>query len=324
MDWLIDLIEPMHILVFQELVLPSIYATGFMAWADNAFDATGLFLLAMCQIALLYLILKPLEILRPVEAVNDRAAIRTDVLYTFLYRTGALSLLFFVLLNPVIGLIEELLHGWNLTPMNIEDLFPLLHDSPMFTFAVYVVVIDFFEYWRHRWQHRFNWWWALHAVHHSQQQMTLWSDDRNHIIDGLIQSLWMALVAQLIGVPAAQFIGVVFLIQAVESLSHCNVRLHFGPIGNLLLVSPCFHRVHHGLGIGHEGRYLGHNFATLLPIWDKLFGTADFQIHFPETGIRDQNQGVDYGRGFVAQQWLGLKRLADSFARGQASTGTVN
>jgi hypothetical protein len=45
-----------------------------------------------------------------------------------------------------------------------------------------------------------------------------------------------------------------------------------------------------------------------------LFGTADFQRRYDPTGVRDQvEQGRDYGRGFWAQQRLGLLRL---FGRG--------
>lgn len=320
MNWLLDLIEPAQIWAFQELVLPVMYQSGLMAWADSAFDATGYFLLALCQIGILYLFLRPLESWWPVEKRSDAAAIRTDVLYTFLYRTGALSLIFFLLLNPLVSNLEFQLREWGVTPPNLEDLWPLLQQKPLLAFIAYVVIIDFFEYWRHRWQHRFRWWWALHAVHHSQRQMTLWTDDRNHIVDGLLQSLWMALVAQLIGVPGTQFIGIVFLTQAVESLSHTNTRLHFGRIGNQLLVSPCFHRMHHAIGLGHEGRYQGCNFATLFPLWDRLFGTADYCVRFPATGIRDQLQGMDYGRGFVAQQRLGLRRLWAAILAGKPVT----
>jgi hypothetical protein len=54
----------------------------------------------------------------------------------------------------------------------------------------------------------------------------------------------------------------------------------------------------------------GHNFGVLLPWWDVVFGTANFELRFDATGVRDQvEQGVDYGRGFWAQQWLGLTRL---------------
>ncbi len=54
----------------------------------------------------------------------------------------------------------------------------------------------------------------------------------------------------------------------------------------------------------------GCNFGVLLPWWDMLGGTADFERRFDPTGVRDQvEQGRDYGRGFWAQQWLGLRRL---------------
>jgi sterol desaturase/sphingolipid hydroxylase (fatty acid hydroxylase superfamily) len=50
---------------------------------------------------------------------------------------------------------------------------------------------------------------------------------------------------------------------------------------------------------------------VLLPWWDMLFRTANFELRYDPTGIRDQvEKGRDYGRGFWAQQWLGLKRLA--------------
>jgi sterol desaturase/sphingolipid hydroxylase (fatty acid hydroxylase superfamily) len=68
------------------------------------------------------------------------------------------------------------------------------------------------------------------------------------------------------------------------------------------------------VGIGHEtaGKHTlgGYNFGVLLPWWDMLFGTANFERRFDATGVRDQvEQGRHYGAGFWAQQWLGLKRL---------------
>ena len=46
-----------------------------------------------------------------------------------------------------------------------------------------------------------------------------------------------------------------------------------------------------------------------------LFGTADFQLRYEPTGIRDQvepdarGRRRDYGQGFVQQQWRGVLRL---------------
>jgi hypothetical protein len=40
-----------------------------------------------------------------------------------------------------------------------------------------------------------------------------------------------------------------------------------------------------------------------------VFGTANFVDRATATGVRDQLDGRDYGETFLAQQWLGLKRL---------------
>jgi sterol desaturase/sphingolipid hydroxylase (fatty acid hydroxylase superfamily) len=54
---------------------------------------------------------------------------------------------------------------------------------------------------------------------------------------------------------------------------------------------------------------------VLLPWWDMIFGTANFELRFDPTGVRDQVQPNaqgrlrDYGQGFWAQQWRGILRL---------------
>jgi sterol desaturase/sphingolipid hydroxylase (fatty acid hydroxylase superfamily) len=103
--------------------------------------------------------------------------------------------------------------------------------------------------------------------------------------------------------------------QLSENFQHANLKIWFGALGERLWVSPRFHRLHHSVGIGHEssGRETlgGSNFGVLLPWWDMLFGTANFEHRFDPTGVRDQvEQGRDYGHGFWSQQWQGLKRLA--------------
>jgi len=274
------------------------------------FEGLGLFLLGMLQVVLLFVLLRPLEAWRPVERWTDRQPVHVDLLYTLLFRTGALTLLFFLLLYPVLSPVENALHGAGLLPRNLEEWVPGLSRSPLLAFVAYLVVIDFFEYWRHRLQHKLGWWWSLHSIHHSQRQMTFWTEDRNHVLDGLIEAMWIAVLAFTIGVQGEQFLLLVLTFKAVENFSHANVRMHFGAIGDRLLVSPRFHRVHHGIGMGHEGPARGCNFAALFPVWDILFGTANFQRELPPTGIRDQLTGADYGRGFWDQQVAGLKRMA--------------
>jgi sterol desaturase/sphingolipid hydroxylase (fatty acid hydroxylase superfamily) len=299
----------LHQHVFESGVLPVLYALELGGEAERAFNATQFFLIGAIEITLLAIVLGALEKWRPVEEQPHTEWKKTDALYTMLHRLGFVPLLLFFLLMPLVDALDGALRMHNIIPPNLEDLVPWLAGAPLVSFLVYLVVLDFVAYWLHRWQHRFNWWWSLHALHHSQREMSFWSDDRNHLLDDLLIDSAHVMVALLIGVPPGQFIALVVVSRMIESLSHANLRLHFGRVGERLLVSPRFHRVHHGVGVGHEGRTQGCNFAVLFPIWDVMFGTANFECTFPATGIRDQADGREYGDTFWRQQWLGLQRM---------------
>ena len=321
MDRLTEVFEAAHAALFERGALPVLYHLGLMRLAEDAHVATWWVLLGLVQTAVLWLVLRPLEAWRPVERWADRRAVRVDVLYTLLDRLGLIALLFFVALRPAVDGLEGALRLAGYIPLQLEDVAPPLREQPLAAFLAYLVALDLLEYWRHRLQHRFAWWWALHGVHHSQRQLSFWADDRNHVLDSLLADLWRALAALLIGVPGGQFALIVLVTRGVESLSHANVRLAFGRAGERLVVSPRFHRLHHAIGAGHEGPAGGSNFAALLPVWDVLFGTADFRRHALPTGIRDQLDGADYGAGFWAQQGQALRRLVAALAPAKRSSG---
>ena len=308
-DFITDLLAPLQQGVYEGLVQPALFALGLMRFEAEAFDAVLLLLVGLIEVLLLALVLGGLQRVRPAEPVSDRRAIRTDVLYTLLHRLGAVPLLAFALLTPVFDGIEEHLRLLGVSRPNLDQLWPGVTDVPAVSIVLYVVLLDFVDYWIHRGQHRFGWWWELHAVHHSQRQMTFWSDDRNHLADDLIRDALLAAVALAVGMAPGQYVVVMVVVRVVESLQHANLRLRFGSVGERLVVSPSFHRLHHAIGFGHEGRARGCNFAVLLPLWDVLFRTADFRPGFVPTGIRDQLDGREYGAGFWAQQWLALARI---------------
>jgi sterol desaturase/sphingolipid hydroxylase (fatty acid hydroxylase superfamily) len=182
---------------------------------------------------------------------------------------------------------------------------------------MYAIILDFADYWRHRVSHMVRWWWALHSVHHAQRQMTFWSDDRNHLLDDFIAFLWFGVIALAIGVPPLQFPLLVLVLRFVESLSHANARVSFGVVGERLLVSPRFHRAHHG--VMANGRR-SCNYGAVLPWWDMLFGTADFSPEYVPTGDPSGDEALATG-SWAAQQWSGLRRLwhALGFQRGSTA-----
>ncbi len=307
------LFAALHGHVFETGVLPVVHALGMGGYAEQAFDGTEFFLIGAIEITLLAVFFGIAEKLYPAEVQIDESARRVDTIYTMLHRLGFVPLLMFLLLVPIVDALDGEMRMRDIIPWKLEDALPFLNDSPWLSFFFYLVILDFVAYWLHRAQHQINLWWALHSLHHSQRQMSFWSDDRNHLLDDFVMDGVFALVALLIGVAPVQFVTIIVATRVIESLSHANLRISFGRIGEYLLVSPRFHRIHHGIGVGHEGRAQGCNFAVLFPVWDVIFRTANFENIYPSTGVRDQLDGADYGRGFWAQQWLGLQRLLKVF-----------
>jgi len=323
MDTLTQIFAAIQGWIFETAVQPLIFHLELMAYVEDAHEAVETVMIGVIEIGVLCAVLKPLEAWRPVEQWQDRKAVRADVIYTWLHRLGVLPLLIFLLLVIPVTELDAWLRMNDMVRPDIEDIIPGIARNGLAAFLIYVIIIDFVEYWMHRLQHRFNWWWALHSLHHSQRQMSFWSDDRNHLLDDIITSAVVAVVALAIGVPSNQFVTILIATRMIESLSHVNARMHFGTIGNWLLVSPAFHRRHHAIGAGHEGKYQGVNFATLFPVWDILFRTADFTPGYLPTGIKDQLEGRDYGIGFWRQQWLGLARLKNALLRRHRHSATA-
>jgi sterol desaturase/sphingolipid hydroxylase (fatty acid hydroxylase superfamily) len=300
--------------LYETVVQPLAFEFGAGNLLEMAYDGTGWLVLGLLQIVVLLALVGPLQRRWPVEPVTDRPAIRVDVIYTLIHRLGLFKLMmFFTFENWLESGIGEL-RAQGLPTFHLDQIWPGVTDGALTSFLIYLVVFDLVNYWLHRFQHQFKWWWALHSLHHSQRQMTMWSDNRNHLLDDVLRDLLFVVVAILIGVGSGQFVALIVLSQLSESFQHANLRLWFGRVGERLWVSPRFHRLHHSIGIGHESQgpstLGGHNFGVLLPWWDMLFGTANFELRYDATGVRDQvEQQRDYGAGFWAQQWLGVKRL---------------
>lgn len=315
MDWFAGQFSDLQGLLFESVLQPLMFNLGLGNFLEDGYTATGWLLVGLLQLTVLLAVIGPLERWRPVEPVLDRAAVRVDVIYTLIHRLGLIRVALFFTLDPLFDQLFGVLRvaGWH--TFQLDAVWPGVTDLPWASLLLYLVVLDLVDYWLHRAQHQWHWWWSLHALHHAQRQLTMWSDNRSHLLDDVIGAAVFVLIAQLIGIAPGQFVAIVALTQLSESFQHANLRVWFGPVGERLWVSPRFHRLHHAVGIGHEshGRSTlgGYNFGVLLPYWDMLFGTANFELRFDPTGVRDQvEQGRDYGHGFWSQQWLGLKRLA--------------
>jgi sterol desaturase/sphingolipid hydroxylase (fatty acid hydroxylase superfamily) len=329
MDTLIELFANTQASVYENVMQPIAFAAGLGNRLEDVFDGTGWLLVGLIQIFVMVAVIGPLQRWRPVETSTNASAIRVDVIYTLIHRLGLFRVALFFSVEPLLDVLLGELRVQGVGTFHLEDMWPGVTDGAFTSFVLYLVLFDFVNYGLHRAQHQWNWWWALHALHHSQRHMTQWTDNRNHLLDDVLHAVIWVFVAQVVGIAPTQFVAVVAITQLFENFQHANLRVSFGRWGERIWVSPRFHRLHHAIGLGHESEPKqgdrpavlgGHNFGVLLPWWDILFGTANFEHRFEPTGIRDQvEDGVDYGEGFWSQQRLGIKRLMQ--ALGASSSG---
>ena len=309
------IIEQVQGAIFEDAIQPVLFHLGLMDWSEDVFDGIEFALYGALAIAAAYVLCRPLELWRPVESWDERRAVRTDIVYTLVHRLGVVPAILFVVLVPIGVTIDSYSRFVGYIPPDIEQIVTPLFTHPFATFLVYIAVLDLGEYWRHRLQHRLPWWWALHSLHHDQRQMTLWSDDRNHILDDMLALAWSGTLAMLIDVPPGEYPLVLIGFRLIESLSHTNVRLGFGRLGSAFLVGPQYHRVHHSIehAAAPFDRARGCNFAVILPVWDVIFGTWRRDAAYPETGVASL-AGPAVRCGYLRHQWEGFRRLGVAIA----------
>ncbi|MDO6581434.1 sterol desaturase family protein [Photobacterium sp. 2_MG-2023] len=136
------------------------------------------------------------------------------------------------------------------------------------TVALAFLLQDFCYYWFHRASHHINWLWASHIVHHSSQHMnftTAFRQSLTYPVSGM-WIFWLPLI--LIGYPPATVVLVVSVNLGFQFFVHTRVIKRLGWLEHIFN-TPSHHRVHHA----RNPEYIDKNFAGVLIIWDKLFGT---------------------------------------------------
>jgi len=146
------------------------------------------------------------------------------------------------------------------------------------TYIVVGVVVDFIYYWWHRASHRTNWIWAAHIVHHHSQDYNLAVALRQAWFTKYSSFLFYLPLA-VVGVPLKVFIICELVNTLYQFWIHTRLVGKLGPL-EWILNTPSHHRVHHGI----NPDYIDKNYAGILIIWDRMFGT-----------FVEENEEVVYG-----------------------------
>ncbi|MGB3773064.1 MAG: sterol desaturase family protein [Rhodococcus sp. (in: high G+C Gram-positive bacteria)] len=154
-----------------------------------------------------------------------------------------------------------------------------LPSDQWYTWAILLVGVDVLFYWYHRIAHRTRIVWATHQAHHSSEYFNFSTALRQKWNNSGEILMWLPL--PLLGVPPWMvFTG--FAINLVYQF-----WVHTERIGRLprwfefVFNTPSHHRVHHG----NDSAYLDKNYAGMLIVWDRLFGTFTPETSRPHYGL---------------------------------------
>jgi sterol desaturase/sphingolipid hydroxylase (fatty acid hydroxylase superfamily) len=132
-----------------------------------------------------------------------------------------------------------------------------------------VAAMDGANWLAHYADHRLGVLWRFHALHHSQEELSVLTSFRAHPLmhtTGFV----LATVPVVVLMPARPIDPVLITVYVcIGTLQHANLRWTFGPVGRVI-VSPAYHRLHHAPDTQRA------NLGVVLTIWDVLAGYARF------------------------------------------------
>lgn len=157
--------------------------------------------------------------------------------------------------------------------------------------GVALVAMDGCNWLTHLADHRWAALWRVHAVHHSQEELSVLTTFRAH---PLVHTVSFAVATLPVFVltgdrPMAPVLITVYL--CLGAFPHANVPWSFGPLGRMF-VSPAYHRIHHAIDGPNDV-----NLGIVLTLWDVLARRAVF----PQRGAQPCRTGLA-GRPVMVEQ----------------------
>lgn len=150
------------------------------------------------------------------------------------------------------------------------------------SWVLLLVLLDIAYYFYHRFSHRVRIGWAGHQAHHSSQYFNLSVALRHKWNPWIEPFFWIPL--PLLGFePWTLYIAFSFNL-LYQFFAHTDMVGRLPRPIEFIFNTPSHHRVHHG----RDDEYLDKNYAGILIIWDRMFGTFQAEMHTPTYGLRKQ------------------------------------
>ncbi len=139
-----------------------------------------------------------------------------------------------------------------------------------------IIIVEFFGYWYHRIGHENHFLWKVHSIHHVPNKVNLFNNNTANFLNIVLGTSLKLLPLVLLGFSKES----VFIATSITTIHsyvvHINADIKAGPLKHIFL-SPEHHRLHHSTVI-QEAK----NFAVLLTLWDRIFGTYVYKKSAPK------------------------------------------
>ena len=189
--------------------------------------------------------------------------------HTFMDTLSSLSSGMTNILKDILGLVVVIVSY----PFLLEKLSIISLENTISLYFVAFICIDFASYWSHRLNHKINFFWNQHVIHHSSEEFNLACALRQSISNVLGYSSLFLIPAAVLGVPHEVITVLAPLHLFGQFWYHTR---HIGKLGFLeyILVTPSQHRVHHAI----NPIYIDKNLAAIFCVWDRWFGTFQEEL----------------------------------------------
>ncbi len=148
-------------------------------------------------------------------------------------------------------------------------LFKQITLDPKIEFIVSFLALDLMIYFWHRINHRFDFLWRFHKVHHFDQELDASTALRFHFGELFFSTFYRFPFIFLLGIKGEVLFWFEFFTTAMAIFHHSNINLPFlfENFLNKILVTPKMHEIHHSVLSGEMRSNLG----TVFSLWDRLF-----------------------------------------------------
>jgi len=150
--------------------------------------------------------------------------------------------------------------------------FGLLNLSPLPGYIHYagaILLLDFWTYWWHRFNHCLPFLWIFHKVHHSDPQMDVTTANRFHLGEIILSSILRLPVFLITGISLGELVLYEMIMFANTQIHHANIGIpeKYDRLLRVFFTSPVMHKVHHSRVTSETNS----NYTSLLSIWDRVF-----------------------------------------------------